>query len=39
MPAPAHVLRLYDGSDLVVYEANRAVGNVRNDRPELLNSR
>jgi putative SOS response-associated peptidase YedK len=36
--APAHLVRPYDGSDLVVYEANRAVGNVRNDRPELLNS-
>jgi putative SOS response-associated peptidase YedK len=34
---PAHLLRPYDGSDLVVYEANRDVGNVRNDWPELLN--
>ena len=37
--APAHLLRPYDGSDLVAYEANRSVGNVRNDRPEMLNSR
>jgi putative SOS response-associated peptidase YedK len=36
--APAHLLRPYGGSDLVVYEASRAVGNVRNDRPELLDS-
>jgi putative SOS response-associated peptidase YedK len=37
--APAHLLRPYDGSDLVVYKANRAVGNVRNDRPNMLNSK
>jgi putative SOS response-associated peptidase YedK len=37
--APAHLPRPYDSNDLVVYEANRAVGNVRNDRPDLLNSK
>ena len=37
--APAHLLHPYDCNDLVVYEANRAVGNVRNDRAELLNSK
>jgi putative SOS response-associated peptidase YedK len=34
----AHLLRPYDGSDLVVYAANPRVGNVRNQNVDLLDS-
>jgi putative SOS response-associated peptidase YedK len=37
-PAPAHLLRPYDSEEMRTDACNPAVGNVRNNGPEMLNS-
>ena len=37
-PAPVHLLRPYESDEMKVELCNTAVGNVRNNGPEMLNS-